>query len=122
MLSKTGRDVGSLSESLKSKQENSKIEEIQPHELNDFLNEFIVTVKRKDGGDYEPSRLRGFSGELQSSLGKREVFKEHRRRSRVGANKEGAGCSFGKFLKKEGRGNRPFAAEAIRDDEESVLM
>jgi len=83
-LSKTRRDVGLLSEFLKSKQENRKIEEIQPQELNDFLSEFIVTVKRADGGDYEPSSLRGFIANFnQSSLEKREVFKEHRRRSRV---------------------------------------
>ena len=43
-LSKTRRDVGLVSEFLKSKQENRKIEEIQPQKLNDFLSEFIVTV------------------------------------------------------------------------------
>ena len=59
-LPKTGRDVGSLSECLKSKKQNRKIEKIQPQELNDFLSEFIVTVKRKDGVDYEPSSLSGF--------------------------------------------------------------
>ena len=48
-LSNTRRDVGLLSEFLKSKQENWKIEEIQPQELNDFLSEFIVAVKEKMG-------------------------------------------------------------------------
>ncbi|CAH3145735.1 unnamed protein product [Porites evermanni] len=50
-LSKARRDVGSLSEFLKSKQESRKIEEIQSQKLNDFLNNllsklllFIVTV------------------------------------------------------------------------------
>ena len=37
-----------LSKFLKSKPENRKIEEIQPQELNDFLSEFIVTLKRED--------------------------------------------------------------------------
>ena len=67
-LSKTRRDVGLLSEFLKSKQENRKIEDIQPKELNDFLSEFIVTVKRKDGGDYEPSSLRGFIASFNRQL------------------------------------------------------
>ena len=48
-LAKNRRDVGLLSEFLKSKQENWKIEEIQPHDLNDFLSEFIVAVKEKMG-------------------------------------------------------------------------
>ena len=43
-LSIARRDVGLLSEFLKSKQESRKIEEIQSHELNDFLSEFVVTV------------------------------------------------------------------------------
>ena len=47
--SKTRRDVSLLSEFLKSKQENWKIEETQPQELNDFLSEFIVAVKEKMG-------------------------------------------------------------------------
>ena len=57
-LSKTRRGVGLLSEFLKSKEENRKIEEIQSGELSDFLSELIVTVKRNDGGDYESSSLR----------------------------------------------------------------
>ena len=47
-----------LSEFLKSKEENRKIEEIQSGELSDFLSELIVTDKRNDGGDYESSSLR----------------------------------------------------------------
>ena len=43
-LSIARRDVGLLSEFLKSKQDSRKIEEIQSHELNDFLSEFVVTV------------------------------------------------------------------------------
>ena len=43
-LSKARCDVGLLSEFLKSKQENRKIEEIQSQELNDFRSEFILTV------------------------------------------------------------------------------
>ena len=43
-LSKARRNVGLLSEFLKSKQESRKIEAIQSQELNDFLSEFIVTV------------------------------------------------------------------------------
>ena len=43
-LSKARRDVGLLSEFLKSKQESRKIEEIQSQELNDFPSEFILTV------------------------------------------------------------------------------
>ena len=120
MLLKTRRDAGLLSEFSKSKQENRKIEEVQPHELNDFLSEFIVTVKRKDGGDHEPSSLRGFKASFNRHLkdvmySKSIVEDQEFEQTRKALD---ARC---KFLKKEGRGNRPFAAEAISDDEVKVL-
>ena len=43
-LLKARRDVGLLSEFLKSKQESRKVKEIQSQELNDFLSEFILNV------------------------------------------------------------------------------
>ena len=52
-LSKARRDVGLLSEFLKSKQESRKIEEIQSQELSDFLSEFIVTVYSKRNASSE---------------------------------------------------------------------
>ena len=57
-LSKTRRDVSLLTEFLNSKNESRKIEEIPPKELNEYISEFIVGVRRKDGEDFEPSSLR----------------------------------------------------------------
>ena len=51
---KTRRDVKLLTAFLLEKNEQRKIEEIQPEELNCYVSEFIVSVKRKDGQDYEP--------------------------------------------------------------------
>ena len=58
-LSKTRRDVSLLIEFLKSQNESRRIEEIPPVELTEYINEFIVAVRRKDGEDFEPSSLRG---------------------------------------------------------------
>ena len=58
-LSKTRRDVSLLTEFLNSKNESRRIEEIPPKELNEYISEFIVAVRRKDGEDFEPSSLRG---------------------------------------------------------------
>ena len=119
-LSKARRDVGFLSEFLKSKQENRKIEEIQPQELSDFLSAFIVNVKRKDGGDYEPSNLRGFIASFNRHL-KNVKYSKSIVEDREFEQTRKALDARSKLLKKEGRGNRPFAAEAISDDEVSVL-
>ena len=114
-LSKTRRDVGFLSEFLKSKQENRKIEEVQPQELNDFLSAFIVNVKRKDGGDYEPSNLRGFIASFNRHL-KNVKYSKSIVEDREFEQTRKALDACSKLLKKEGRGNRPFAAEAISDE------
>ena len=116
-LSKTRRGFGLLSEFLKSMEENRKIEEIQPRELNDFLSELIVTVKRNDhGGDYESSSLRGFIASFNRLLKNVKYSKNivEDREFEQTRNALNARC---KLLKKECRGNRPFAAEAISDGE-----
>ena len=117
---KTRQDAGLLSKFLKSKQENGKIEEVQPHELNDFLSEFIVTVKRKDGGNYEPSSLRGFKASFNRHLKDVKYSKSIVEDGEFEQTRKALDDRC-KLLKKEGRGNRPFAAEAISNDEVRVL-
>ena len=45
---------------LKERNEKRKLEEIPPEHLNHILREFIITVKRKGGDEFESSSLRGF--------------------------------------------------------------
>ena len=47
-----------LTEFLNSKSESRTDEEILPKELNEYISEFIVAARRKDGEDFEPSSLR----------------------------------------------------------------
>ena len=37
---------------------NLELESIPPKELNEFLSNFIVSVRKVDGGEFEPSTLR----------------------------------------------------------------
>ena len=55
-LSKTCRDVSLLTEFLNSKSESTRT---RKSELNEYISEFIVAVRRKDDEDFEPSSLRG---------------------------------------------------------------
>ena len=48
-LSKKLRDESLLTEFLNSKNESRRIEEIPPKELNEYISEFIIAVRRKDG-------------------------------------------------------------------------
>ena len=103
---------------LLEKNEQRKIQEIQPEELNRYVSEFILSVKRKDGQDYEPSSLRGLFSSFNRYLKERKysasiiediVFDQARK------------CleAHSKQLKKEGKGNKPNAAEALTDVEEN---
>ena len=101
---------------LLAKNEERKIEEIQPQELNHYVSEFIVSVKRKVGKDYESSSLRRLFSSFNRYLKERKysasiiehiVFDQARKCPEARS----------KQLKREGKGNKPNAAEALTDAE-----
>ena len=68
---KTQRDVKLLTAFLLEKNKQRKIE-IQSEQLNRYVSEFILSVKRKDGQDYEPSSLRGLFSSFNRYLKERK--------------------------------------------------
>ena len=111
------RDVKLLTAFLLEKNEQRKIEEIQPEELNRYVSEFILSVNSQD---YEQSSLRELFLSFNRYLKERQysasiiediVFDQARK------------CleARSKQLKKEGKGNKPNAAEALTDVEENNL-
>ena len=57
---KTEQNIALLKEFLTLKAESRAVEEIPPDELNSFISEFIITVRKKDDNeDYEHSPLHG---------------------------------------------------------------
>ena len=61
-------DVKLLIEFLREKHEQRNAEDIEAKELNEYLCEFILSVKRKDGKDFEPSSLRGLFSSFNRHL------------------------------------------------------
>jgi hypothetical protein len=43
---------------LKLKNETRELHKIEPTELDPLLANFVLTVRKKDGGEYEPNSLR----------------------------------------------------------------
>ena len=109
---KTTRDVKLLIEFLREKHDQRNPEDIEAEELNEYLCEFILSVKRKDGKDFEPSSLRGMFSSFNRHLKEckypvsviEDVAFERARKCLEAKNKQ---------LKKEGKGNRPNAAENL---------
>ena len=119
-LSKTRRDVSLLNEFLQAKSEQRMLEEIPPSELNNYLSEFIVVVRRKDGEDFEPSSLRGLLCSFNRYL-KSKGYPANLIEDQAFEQVRAALKAKSKELKKSGKGNKPNAAQAITDNEISVL-
>ena len=117
---KTDRDVKLLIQFLREKDELRNPDELCPEELNDYLSEFILSVKRKDGEEYEPSSLRGFISSFHRYLKERkytanineDIAFEKTRKCLQAKSKQ---------LKKEGKGNKPYASQALTDEEIDIL-
>ena len=56
---------------LKTKDEDRKIEDIPAAELNEFISEFIISVRTKDGNEYEPTSLRSLMASFERHLKKK---------------------------------------------------
>ena len=69
-VKKTKREVALLTMFLQTKRETREIAEIPPVELNELLSEFILSVRTKEGQEYEPSSLGGMVA----------IFERHLRR------------------------------------------
>ena len=57
-----------LIEFLREKQEQRNPEDIEAKEWNEYLCELILSVKRKDAKDFEPSSLRGLFSSFNRHL------------------------------------------------------
>ena len=66
---KTQQNVALLKEFLTMKNESRLMEETPPKELNAYISEFIITVRKKDNNeDYEPSSLRSLMASFERYL------------------------------------------------------
>lgn len=69
---KTLQDVALLQEFLSLRNDSRKIEDISPAELNVYLSEFIISVRKKESNEeYEPNSLRSKFASFERYLKKR---------------------------------------------------
>ena len=117
---KTKRDVKLLESFLRNeKNDEREVQNIESAELNKHLAAFIRSVRRKDGADYESSRLRRFVSSIERHLKKNNYTK-------IINDKEFE--LFRKYLqakqwelKKSSRGDKDKAAVAITDEQVDIL-
>ena len=118
---KTEQNIALLKEFLTLKGESRAVEEIPPNELNSFISEFNITVKKKeDNDDYEPSSLRvmlaSFERYLKWKNNGYSIIKD------VGFEKARMTLkSKQKDLKKKGKGGKPNASVPLIEDDVKLL-
>ena len=111
-LQKTQRDVKLLQTFLGTRNELRKVEEIPALELNEYICEFIISVRTKDGKDYEPSSLRSLLASFERHL-KKNSYSASIMNDLVFEKTRKVLLSKQKELKKKGKGNRPNASIAV---------
>lgn len=119
-LQKTQRDVKLLQLFLVNKNEERNIEDIPTEELNEYVSDFIISVRTKDGKEYEPSSLRSLLASFERHLKKKkypasiinDLAFEKTRKTLLSKQKE---------LKKQGKGNKPNASVALTTSELNTL-
>ena len=118
-LQKAQRDVKLLQTFLGTKNELRKVEEIPALEVNEYMCEFIISVRTKDGKDYEPacrSLLASFERHLKKNSYSASIMIdlvfEKTRKVLLSKQKE---------LEKKGKGNKPNASIPLTSDELNTL-
>jgi len=113
-LQKTQRDVKLLQTFLGIRNELRKVEEIL--ELNEYIFEFIISVRTKDGRkDFGPSSLRSLLASFERHL-KKNSYSASIMNDLVFEKTRKVLLSKQKELKKKGKGNRPNASIALTSD------
>ncbi|XP_061191553.1 uncharacterized protein LOC133199700 [Saccostrea echinata] len=102
--------------------ENRDLNEIPCDELDQLLAMFVLSVRKTDGQEYEPSSLRSIISSLDRKLGRQKyVHKIMDSQDDSFRLTRDALKAKQKNLKKQGKGNKPSKAEAISDEEINIL-
>ena len=97
--------------------ERRKLEEIPPKELDRLLSHFYCKVRKNDGSTYEPDTLTGFQRSIDRHLTK-DLHKSYSiiRDIEFTSSREKLKAAR-KMLKKEGKGNKSNASEALENSD-----
>ncbi len=102
--------------------ETRELTSIPPAELDPMLADFIIRVRKRDGGEFEPVTLRSIISSIDRKLRRQKYgtcimgTKDHcfeETRNALKAKKNS--------LKRQGKGNYPNRAAAISDGEVNIL-
>ena len=119
---KTLRDAKLFRNFLQMKGEEASMENIPTSSLDAYMTEFIFRVRRADGGEYEPTSIRGIISSIQRYINSKDssrgfnIFQDSGFVRTINALK-----AKSKQLKKQGKGEKPNEASALTDQDIDIL-
>lgn len=118
---KTETDVRLFKTFCISQNEHRNLEDMLPNELDILFGNFLVSVRKQNGNEYEPSTIRGFMSSLDRYLkSKNYSFQVNKGPMFPHSNN----CIKAKMthLKSEGYGNRPNESDELTDEDIDKLF
>lgn len=120
-LKKTASHLKLLTEFLQSKGENRLMHSIPPNELDTYLSNFTVSVRTKNGSEYEPVSLRAMISSFDRHLRKRGYGVSIVCNTPEFSKTRDALKAKQRDLKAQGKGSKPMKSDPITDQEIDVL-
>ena len=110
---KTNSDLNKWYKWCEEHNEKRKLEQLPPTELDRLLGHFFVSVRKADGTVYEPDTLSSFQRSIDRHLTK-DLYKSFSiiRDVQFAPSRQKLAAAR-KWLKSQGKGNKPHAAEAL---------
>ena len=114
---KTTSDLKKWYEWCEKNSKTRKLEEFPPSELDRLLGHFFVSVRKTNGSLYEPDTLTSFQRSIDRHLTKDLCLPYSILRDTQFAPSRGKLKAARKYLKSQGKGNKPHASEALEATE-----
>ena len=119
---KTLSDVQKFQRFLQTKGEQKEIQNIEADILDEYIANYILSVRKPDGQEYEPSTIRNIISSLDRKLKRHKYpFKIIADNTNAFQLTRDALTAKQKSLKRLGKGNKPMKASPITDDEINIL-
>ena len=97
-----------------------KMEELSSSQLDTYLSKFLLAVRKKNGEEYGPTTLRGFISSVERYLKKNRYCESVVTGQSFSRTRETL-RSKQKQLKRDGKGNKPFKAASLTQEELEML-
>ena len=120
-MKKTKYDMSVFFKFLREVGETREVKNIPSSQLDKFLCNFYISVRRKDKNEYEPDTLFSFSRSIQRYLDESEsqmnILKDDEFKTSSEALK-----AKRRELRKQGKGNHPNATEALYNEDIDIIF